>query len=94
MIELFGLLCPLNPLKLLVWMSYFLFFRRALKFLPPYFVELLGPVLPMGIFQLPGGIPRLSLFLRLGKNYFEAKSFRPISLTSFLLKAIEKLVDR
>lgn len=27
-------------------------------------------------------------------NYYEAKSFRPISLTSFLLKILEKLVDR
>lgn len=32
---------------------------------------------------------------KVGKdNYFEAKSFRPISLTSFLLKTVEKLVDR
>ena len=32
---------------------------------------------------------------KIGKdNYYEAKSFRPISLTSFLLKAIEKLIDR
>ena len=27
-------------------------------------------------------------------NYYEAKYFRPISLTSFLLKTLEKLIDR
>lgn len=28
------------------------------------------------------------------ENYYEAKSFRPISLTSFLLKTLEKLIDK
>ena len=32
---------------------------------------------------------------KVGKdNYFEVKSFRPISLASFLLKAVKKLVNR
>ena len=77
-------------------MAFFLlFFRKTLRYLPSYFAEFLGLVLLMGIFQLPGGILRLFFIPKVGEdNYFEAKSFRPISLTSFLLKTIEKLVDR
>ena len=42
--------------------------QKVIKVLVPYFVEFLGPVLPMGVFQLPTGILRLPLFLKLGKK--------------------------
>ena len=44
-------------------------------------------------FKIPG-MDGIILYIYFIDNYFEAKSFRPISLTLFLLKTIEKLVDR
>lgn len=66
-------------------------------------IEILSPVL-CRIFRACialGHIPsswkssRVIFIPKPGKaNYLEAKAFRPISLTSFLLKILEKLVDR
>ena len=93
MIGLFGMF--LKPFKTPEMDGIFPVLQKSIHFLPLYSVEFLGLAMLLCIFLLPG-VTKVIFILKVGKdNYFEAKSFRPISLTSFLLKTtIEKLVDR
>jgi len=51
--------------------------------------------LALGYIPMAWRIARVAFIPKPGKiDYTTAKSFRPISLTSFLLKGLEKLVDR
>ena len=65
-------------------------------------IYLLNPIkciyqasLALGYIPIAWRIARVAFIPKPGKiDYTTAKSFRPISLTSFLLKGLEKLVDR
>lgn len=59
------------------------------------FIKFSEFILHMDMFCVHGDMLKLSSVQKPGKNnYFECKSFRPISLMSFSLKTFKKLIDR
>ena len=69
--------------------------QRGLKYLSTPLVHIFRASIALGYIPSIWISSRVTFIPKPGKlNYAVAKAFRPISLTSFLLKGLEKLVDR
>ena len=69
--------------------------QKGIEILTPYLVCLYRASLAIGYIPKAWQTVRVVFIPKPGKeDYSVAKSFRPISLASFMLKALEKLVDR
>ena len=69
--------------------------QRGLKYLSTPLVHVFRESIALGYIPSIWRSSRVTFIPEPGKlNYAVAKAFRPISLTSFLLKGLEKLVDR
>ncbi|GJQ65326.1 hypothetical protein Trydic_g7442 [Trypoxylus dichotomus] len=67
----------------------------GLDLLSPVLCTLLRATLAVGHLPSSWREARVVFILKQGKtSYTEAKSYRPISLTSFLLKTLEKIIDK
>ena len=69
--------------------------QEGLEYLLDPLVSIFKASVALGYTPMSWRAVRVVFIPKPGKNtYYEAKSFRPISLTSFLLKTVERLVDR
>ena len=69
--------------------------QKSIKVLAPILCRIFRACIAFGYIPTAWRHTKVIFIPKVGKdNYFEAKSFRPICLTSFLLKTIEKFVDR
>jgi ribonuclease HI len=69
--------------------------KKGVEYLAPILCRIFCACIAYGYIPVSWRCTKVIFIPKVGKdNYFEAKSFRPISLTSFLLKTVEKLVDR
>jgi len=94
MISLGGLSSPWPPINLLGLMVYTPFYyNRGLNISTPL-VHIYRASIALGYIPRIWRSSRVTFISKPGKpNYAAAKAFRPISLASFLLKGLEKLVE-
>ena len=82
--SVFWVIMSFKPFKAL-GMEFFLLFRKVLRSLPPYFAEFFRVCIAYGHIPTAWRHVNVIFIPKVEKNkYFEAVSFKPISLMSFL----------